>query len=716
MKALRRLTIASLVALAFTAPAAEGARVSVFRGEVFFSGSPEELNDVSIVLSGGEYEVRDPGALLFEVDGGCVLDVAVVRCPAAGVTGILVLLFDGADQLAADVPVPVQANGGDGDDVIEGGPGNDDLAGGPGADLVAGGPGDDRIKEFDVSGNQLIGGPGRDRVEGGIGPDRIEGGPGDDPVLYGDAGDDVVDGGEGDDVLHAGLGPRSMMTDRDRLIGGPGVDLASFAARPTGVRVSIGDGPDDGFPGEGADVAGDIENVLGGDGFDTLVGGPGPNGLDGGGGGDTISGGDGDDVLAGGADGAADTLAGDAGDDRISGQQGGDQLRGGEGDDELDGGDGADGLEGGGGSDGLGGGAGDDTLDGGVGPDRIAGGDGTDTVRYPGRDGPVEITLDGRANDGEVTPTQDGRVRTAEGAGTEGDDVDGTTESATGGRDDDTLTGDRAANRLDGGSGEDVVTGGSGADALSGGGRSDAIVARDGAADRVTCGLGYDYVIADRRDEIARGARCEFVDDGSRSTPRARRDVVAAPDCARGRDADIRPPGTARSVPVGRRVLVPVGTRIDAFDCPVGLTVAVGGGRTAGGTLDGGARVTGGEVPDTAGEMRLTQRRDDRGRVRTRLRTTDCATGATASRRPVATGARFPRRRYRRRFGRIAFPVTVRTGQIEMETRLSRGAVSWEIDDRCGGGATVRVSSGRLVVIDLASDRRVVLEAGERFP
>jgi hypothetical protein len=77
--------------------------------------------------------------------------------------------------------------------------------------------------------------------------------------------------------------------------------------------------------------------------------------------------------------------------------------------------------------------------------------------------------------------------------------------------------------------------------------------------------------------------------------------------------------------------------------------------------------------------------------------------------------ARFPRRRYRRRYGRIAFPVTVRTDDVTMRTRASGGAVTWEVDDRCGRGATVRVRSGRLAVVDLASDRRVVLGPGDRF-
>ena len=132
------------------------------------------------------------------------------------------------------------------------------------------------------------------------------------------------------------------------------------------------------------------------------------------------------------------------------------------------------------------------------------------------------------------------------------------------------------------------------------------------------------------------------------------------------------------------------------------MTVGTGGGRARTATLGRGS-----------GEMRVTQRRGSGGRVRTELRASDCRTARTSRLR--AHVARFPQRRYRRRYGRVAFPVTVRTADVTMQTRPSRGAVTWEVDDRCGRGATVRVTSGRLAVVDLASDRRVLLGPGDRF-
>jgi hypothetical protein len=209
-------------------------------------------------------------------------------------------------------------------------------------------------------------------------------------------------------------------------------------------------------------------------------------------------------------------------------------------------------------------------------------------------------------------------------------------------------------------------------------------------------------VIADPRDLVARrGSRCEFVDDGSRARPAARRDVVVRPRCARG-DAELSPPGTNRAVPVSRRVLVPVGTRVDSLDCAVSLTVATGRGRARSGRLGGGT-----------GTMRISQRQRGRGRIVTRMRTADCLRPEARPARRTAVAARFRRAKYRRRYGRIAFPLVARVDAAVMTTR--RGVASWEVDDRCGRSATIRVSSGRLAVLDLGSDRRVVLGPGDRY-
>jgi Ca2+-binding RTX toxin-like protein len=574
-----------------------------------------------------------------------------------------------------------------------------------GADMVQGGAGDDRLLELDDSANHLDGGPGSDSITGGIGPDTVLGGPGNDTALFGGDGNDVIDGGEGDDVIDGGDGPSGFQLDSDRLAGGPGTDRVSYLRRADPLRVSLGDGANDGAPGEADDATGDLEQLRGGGGGDQLTGGAAGDVIDGGGGGDVVDGGGGADRLDGGADdGAADTLRGGAGEDVLEGRAGDDRLEGGDDGDRLGGEDGGDQLSGGAGPDRLAGGTGDDELDGGAGGDELSGGEGVDTVRYPERAAQVEVTIDGVANDGEVALSSDGRARIEEGARSlEGDNVDASNERVTASQRDDTVTGDGGPNTLQGAAGEDFLEGGAGADTLNGGGANDAIQARDGSPDRVACGPGYDYVVADGRDLVpGRAAGCEYVDDGSRTTPRARRDVVVRPDCAGRRDAEVSPPGTARGMPVDRRVLVPLGTAVDAFDCPVRLTVADGRGHALAGTLRGGT-----------GALRVTQRAGGGdGRTLTRLRAADCLRpGAAAG--PRATHSRYRKLRYRRRYGRIGFPVEVRLDAAVMTKR--RGVATWSVDDRCGRRATISVTSGRLAVLDLGTDRRVVLGPGDRY-
>ena len=152
-----------------------------------------------------------------------------------------------------------------GNDFLFGGGGDDVVVGGAGHDLLRGAGGDD--VEF--------GGGGNDRLRNWAGADRLSGG----------AGNDHLRGGQGADVV----------------MGGPGRDVASYAGHTAGVRASIGTGADDGRPGEGDNIAADVENLRGGPGNDTLIGSAGPNQLFGLGGNDRLTGLAGNDLLSGGA-------------------------------------------------------------------------------------------------------------------------------------------------------------------------------------------------------------------------------------------------------------------------------------------------------------------------------------------------------------------------------------------------------------------------------
>ena len=195
-----------------------------------------------------------------------------------------------------DVAIPINIDGGNGDDVLGGGAANDELNGNSGNDLVLGRQGDD----------VLLGEGGNDRIEGGDGHDRIEGGDNSAAIgdltgdeLLGNAGEDTVDGGSGDDFLDGGADNDTLYGDTDET--------------QEGHDVVIGGHGDDFLYG----LAGD----------DTLFGGnvsekADPNGND------YLNGGSGNDQLVG-------DFNNESGDDFLVGEEGDDEIVGGNGNDTV---------------------------------------------------------------------------------------------------------------------------------------------------------------------------------------------------------------------------------------------------------------------------------------------------------------------------------------------------------------------------------------------
>jgi Ca2+-binding RTX toxin-like protein len=241
-------------------------------------------------------------------------------------------------------------DGGAGDDYFDGGSGNDDFTGGPGTDEVNyalwgvfgtgnvdvsiddvaddGAPGEtDNVR---TSVEDITGSPGDDTITGSSSANRLDGGGGNDTIqglggadlLLGETGNDVLDGGTGADTLLGG-GDDDILngdTGNDTLDGGTGADVfnggddqdtADYRTRSQDVTVTLDGTADDGEATEGDNVQGDVENVLGGEGSDTLTGSPLANLLDGGPGDDLLTGGDGADTLIGG-DGIDDLQSRDA--------------------------------------------------------------------------------------------------------------------------------------------------------------------------------------------------------------------------------------------------------------------------------------------------------------------------------------------------------------------------------------------------------------------
>ena len=185
--------------------------------------------------------------------------------------GVDAITYDGARDATIDLraaTLKYEIGGGGWMSYADGIFGGYTIANGVTIENARTGSGDDRLVGNDVA-NILSGGAGDDILYGGKGSDRLEGGEGSDTAVYLDNSSDFV------------------------------IDLQSTSAQQT--------------YGHGADTLVGIENVIAGDGRNTLNGDAGANRLEGKGGNDLLQGRGGDDVLVGGA--GKDTMRGGTGAD-----------------------------------------------------------------------------------------------------------------------------------------------------------------------------------------------------------------------------------------------------------------------------------------------------------------------------------------------------------------------------------------------------------------
>jgi Ca2+-binding RTX toxin-like protein len=191
-----------------------------------------------------------------------------------------------------------------------GGGGNDRLSDqiGSANRTIDGGPGNDRLEG--VGGNDvLLGGDGNDELDGNIGNDELRGGAGDDSLLddrIDHPGTDVVDGGPGFDKLEPKQNQANISVDGQANDGSSGendnvvdVEYISWFGNGDG-RFVMTQGRDKveafGTTGEIQGLGGDDE-LLAGDGRETIDGGAGDDQLTGGFNHDTITGGSGRDNI-----------------------------------------------------------------------------------------------------------------------------------------------------------------------------------------------------------------------------------------------------------------------------------------------------------------------------------------------------------------------------------------------------------------------------------
>jgi Ca2+-binding RTX toxin-like protein len=303
---------------------------------IIVRAAPGELNNMSVRGTPRGILIVDSGAAL---TGRCRRSSSGGRFCRGVYDGVDVELGDGNDRLQHEYGGLIQA--GTGDDEVLASRGTFVFAGGPGADrFEASGTQsasvvyDDHMEGVSVrlngladdgapgegdnvlgmvtgmrggSGNDsLVAGPARSGLFGGGGNDTLVGSPERDTVSGGD-GDDELSGGDGDDYLDGGAGA-------DLLGGGAGLDEVAYGGSEP-LRLSIGDGPNDGAPGEGDDIREDIESLTGGRGDDVLIGDDDGNRLIAYGGRDVLRGLGGDDELMGWNDG--DELDAGPGSDRV---------------------------------------------------------------------------------------------------------------------------------------------------------------------------------------------------------------------------------------------------------------------------------------------------------------------------------------------------------------------------------------------------------------
>lgn len=145
-------------------------------------------------------------------------------------------------------------------------------------------------------------------------------------TMVGTATYGIVSGRDGDDVLRGSLGSDFLSggPGADDIHGGGGSDDAYSNDHPLGISVTLDDVANDGFPGEGDNVHGDVEHISGGSGDDVLVGNEADNRLDGNDGNDRLIGSGGDDFLSGWR--GNDVLDGGSGDDRFLAERGDDTI------------------------------------------------------------------------------------------------------------------------------------------------------------------------------------------------------------------------------------------------------------------------------------------------------------------------------------------------------------------------------------------------------
>ena len=238
-----RLFIA-LLALALALPGAASASTTVSRsGDVITITGDDAASRIVTSSYFTRAQVQDDLGGAVTPGAGCAaLAANSVDCGDFGPAAKVVANLGGGDDYYkwATPSVPLEIDGGTGNDTIEAGEGNDIVRGGPGNDDLTGGRGDDTVD----------GGEGNDKVDGWDGSDIVIGGPGQDNLL-GDGGtiysggNDTIQArdGEADTVDCGGGADRAVVDTGDTVSACATVDRSAVVTDPgTGQTPGTGAG------------------------------------------------------------------------------------------------------------------------------------------------------------------------------------------------------------------------------------------------------------------------------------------------------------------------------------------------------------------------------------------------------------------------------------------------------------------------------------------
>jgi Ca2+-binding RTX toxin-like protein len=283
-------------------------------------------NDSLLVRGATVANLTAPGAIFFGVIPVAATDVPAVpdtpppppepgTIPPGWLTGT-----EGNDTLTGD-ELPNRLDGLGGADLLVGGIANDTLLGGSGNDTLDGGSGNDLLEGGSFQDTAVFNGGAAISVNLTTG---IATGEGTDTLrdiehVIAGAGNDLIvgniqwnrlDGGEGNDTIES-----VPSLSADTIIGGAGIDTATWANYGFGILVELSDNYVS-TPSGNSSISG-VENVIGSSGGDWLIGDANANQLSGGFGEDTLEGLAGNDTLLGGD--SYDTLTGGTGNDSLDG-------------------------------------------------------------------------------------------------------------------------------------------------------------------------------------------------------------------------------------------------------------------------------------------------------------------------------------------------------------------------------------------------------------